>query len=94
MQPIDATARDADYGLPLAMFRASDLFRFQPYAPLPVVSDILHDYGQPLGCVVGTSYNVGILLATTAAAVSKKTAAAAVADAKKPKSTPCSSYTP
>lgn len=81
MPDLDTSVRDAMFGFPLALFGARDRVIFQPYAPLPVVSRVLRGAGQNLGCVVGTSHNVGVLLASTAAHSARKAAASCSASA-------------
>jgi hypothetical protein len=75
MPALDSAPPCADYGLPLALFGPSDRVSFQPYAPLPVMSSLLANRGDLAGCVIGTSQNVGLLLATTAANAARKVAA-------------------
>lgn len=79
MPPLDSSPGDAKYALPLALFGAKDRVRFQPYAPLPVVSDLLRERGANGGCLIGTSHNVGVLLASTAANAGRKAAPASAA---------------
>jgi hypothetical protein len=79
MPPLDVAGEQLDYGLPLALFGARDRVSFQPYAPLPVVSDLLRERGEKGGCLVGTSHNVGVLLASTAANAAKAVAVAVAA---------------
>lgn len=79
LSPIDVSPDDAEYALPLALFGSRDRVSFQPYAPLPVVSDLLRERGTNGGCLIGASHNVGVLLASTAANAARKGAATAAA---------------
>lgn len=79
MPPLDTAPDDTMHALPLALFGARDRVRFQPYAPLPVVSELLRERGGTGGCLIGTSRNVGVLLAATAANAARKAAAASAA---------------
>lgn len=78
MTPLDSSPSGATHGFPLALFSARDRVILQPYAPLPLVSELLR--GHPgRGCLIGTSHNVGLLLSSTAAAAARKAAAAVAA---------------
>lgn len=79
MPALDASQEDKSYGFPLALFGPRDRMVFQPYAPLPAVTDLLQEGRPKKGCVLGTSHNLGALLASTAASASRKAAAAAAA---------------
>jgi Transport protein Avl9 len=75
MPAIDISPDDVAYAMPLALFGPRDRVIFQPYAPLPVVSDLLSTCSLPnSGCLIGTSHNIGVLLASTAVNAARKTA--------------------
>lgn len=76
MQPLDFGPETEELGLPLRLFSQSDRIVLQPYAPLPLVSELIPNH-SPKACLIGTSHNVGLLLSSTAAAAAKKAAAAA-----------------
>uniref|UniRef100_A0A7S1XEE7 UDENN domain-containing protein n=1 Tax=Compsopogon caeruleus TaxID=31354 RepID=A0A7S1XEE7_9RHOD len=56
LEPHDEIER---YGLPLKLFGDEDRVSLQPYATLPFLSKLLE---KRQGCLIGTSFNVGILL--------------------------------
>lgn len=75
MEPLDHGPDSAALGLPLALFGQSDRIILQPYAPLPLVSELIPNNSRK-ACLIGTSHNVGLLLSSTAASAAKKAAAA------------------
>lgn len=75
MQPLDHAPETAALGMPLALFAPSDRVILQPYAPLPLVSELIPNHSRK-ACLIGTSHNVGLLLSSTAAAAARKAAAA------------------
>lgn len=82
MEPLDTDTEDSkinmkDHGYPLALFSARDRVVLQPYAPLPHIAELLQTppAGGPLGCLIATSHNVGVLLSSAAAASSRERAA-------------------
>lgn len=74
MRPLDVRQGDRAAGLPLALFGQMDRVVLQPYAPLPLVSQLVPNNSK-MGCLIGTSHNVGLLLSSTAAAHTRKAAA-------------------
>lgn len=75
MQPLDHAPETAALGMPLALFAPSDRVILQPYAPLPLVSELIPNHSRK-ACLIGTSHNVGLLLSSAAAAAARKAAAA------------------
>lgn len=75
MNSLDTAPDIAALGLPLALFSKSDRVVLQPYAPLPLVSELIPNISKK-GCLIGTSHNVGLLLSSTATSAAKKTAQA------------------
>lgn len=75
MEPLDHGPDTAALGLPLALFGRSDRLILQPYAPLPLVSELIPNTSRN-ACLIGTSHNVGLLLSSAAASAAKKAAAA------------------
>lgn len=73
LQPLDTHPADVACGLPLSLFGSKDRVVLQPYAPLPLLSDIIPNERHN-GCIVGTSHNVGLLLSSTASAHARKVA--------------------
>lgn len=73
--PLDTPETCVSLGLPLALFSSQDRIVLQPYAPLPLVSELVPN-NSARACLIGTSHNVGVLLSSTAAAAAKKAAAA------------------
>lgn len=72
---LDTRPADMATGFPLNLFGGDDRVILQPYAPLPLLSQLIPNTSR-LGCLIGTSHNVGLLLSTTAAAHARKVAAA------------------
>lgn len=62
-------------GFPLRLFGVDDRVALQPYAPLPLLSELIPNESQR-ACLVGTSHNVGLLLSSTASAAARKAVAA------------------
>lgn len=75
MPPLDHGPDSAALGLPLALFGHGDRVILQPYAPLPLVAELIPNHSRK-ACLIGTSHNVGLLLSSTAASAAKKAAAA------------------
>lgn len=71
LRPLDTSPDDAVTGLPLSIFGPADRVVLQPYAPLPMVSQLIPN-DRRNGCLIGTSHNVGILLSSTAAAHARR----------------------
>lgn len=74
MPPLDTAPDTAALGLPLALFSPDDRVTLQPYAPLPLVSELIPNHSHK-ACLIGTSHNVGLLLSSTAASAARKAAA-------------------
>lgn len=77
LRPLDERASDRATGLPLSLFGLADRVNLQPYAPLPLLSELIPNHRRN-GCILGTSHNVGLLLSSTASAHARK-----VADARR-----------
>lgn len=75
LRPLDVNAQQNVLGLPLSLFGLANRVVLQPYAPLPLVSELIPNHRRN-GCVIGTSHNVGLLLSSAAAAHARKVAAA------------------
>lgn len=75
MQPLDYAPETAALGMPLALFAPSDRVILQPYAPLPLVSELIPNHSRK-ACLIGTSHNVGLLLSSTAATAARKASSA------------------
>lgn len=76
LRPLDNEKPElAKLGLPLSLFGPSDRIILQPYAPLPLVSDLIPNFSAR-GCLIATSHNVGLLLSNTAAVAARKAATA------------------
>ena len=75
LPPLDVPPKGATVGHPLSLFGPDDRIILQPYAPLPLLSEIIPNHISN-ACLIGTSHNVGLLLsssAAAAAAVARKT---------------------
>lgn len=75
IRPLDTSPDDDVTGLPLSIFGQADRVLLQPYAPLPMVPQLIPNHQQN-GCLLGTSHNVGLLLSSTAAAHARRANAA------------------
>lgn len=73
MQPLDNPSHHAALGLPLSLFSSQDRVVLQPYAPLPLVSELIPKHSRH-GCLLGTAHNVGKLLSSTATSAARKNA--------------------
>ncbi|KAA8498334.1 Late secretory pathway protein AVL9-like [Porphyridium purpureum] len=61
----DDIVRGTELGFPLQLFGEDALCDFQPYAPLPLLMDLLRgNTQQRRGCLIGSSKNVGTLLSS------------------------------
>lgn len=73
MNSLDTAPDTVALGLPLALFSQSDRVVLQPYAPLPLVSELIPNHGRR-ACLIGTSHNVGLLLSSMATSAARKAA--------------------
>lgn len=75
VRPLDTSPDDDVTGLPLSIFGLSDRVVLQPYAPLPLVSQLIPNHHQN-GCLLGTSHNVGLLLSSAASTHARRASTA------------------